>query len=81
MSNPSSLLGVAASMPQSLMAGFEATVTRRLGGNPWGDPMQNGGLLIVKENGNKVVLSHVQKGPADHVPNDKILEALGINDQ
>ena len=40
--------------------------------------MQNGGLLIVSAGGEKVIFSYKQKSPGDHVANDEILKALGI---
>ena len=40
--------------------------------------MLNGGMLIVTAGGEKVLLSHKQASPGDHVPNEKILEVLGI---
>lgn len=40
--------------------------------------MLNGGMLIVTEGGDKVLLSHKQASPGDHVSNEKILEVLGI---
>lgn len=47
-------------------------------GNFRGDGMLNGGMLIVTEGGDKVLLSHKQASPGDHVSNEKILEVLGI---
>ncbi|XP_031560410.1 prostamide/prostaglandin F synthase-like [Actinia tenebrosa] len=49
-------------------------------GNMKGDGMQTGGLLIVSQEG-KVLFSHSQTSPGDHVPNVTILEALGIKDE
>lgn len=43
-----------------------------------GDGMQNGGLLIVNAGGDKVLFSHQQQSPGDHVSNDVILETLGL---
>lgn len=40
--------------------------------------MLNGGMLIVTAGGEKVLLSHKQASPGDHVANEKILEVLGI---
>lgn len=40
--------------------------------------MQTGGLLIVSAGGEKVLFSHKQKSPGDHVSNDVILEVLGL---
>ena len=77
MSNPISLFSNLVSA-QSLWAGFEATVLRGLGGNVAGDGIQNGGLLIVEAGGNRVIFSHVQDGPADHVPNHQILTLLNL---
>ena len=40
--------------------------------------MLNGGMLIVTAGGDKVLLSHKQASPGDHVSNEQILEVLGI---
>ena len=40
--------------------------------------MLNGGMLIVTAGGEKVLLSHKQASPGDHVSNEKIFEVLGI---
>ena len=40
--------------------------------------MLNGGMLIVTTGGEKVLLSHKQSSPGDHVSNEKILDVLGI---
>lgn len=45
-----------------------------------GDGMQTGGMLIVSQEG-KVLFSHSQTSPGDHVPNATILQALGIKDE
>ena len=44
-----------------------------------GDGFQNGGLLIVKKGGMEMPLFHTEEVPGDHVPNDTILEKLGID--
>jgi len=69
---------------QSLWAGYEA-LTKGLGGNMWGgfengvhSGSQNGGLLIVSGGGNRIIYSHKQEGPADHVPNEKIINLLSL---
>ena len=40
--------------------------------------MLNGGMLIVTAGGEKVLLSHKQSSPGDHVSNEQILDVLGI---
>ena len=40
--------------------------------------MLNGGMLIVTAGGDKVLLSHKQSSPGDHVSNEQILDVLGI---
>ena len=52
--------------------------SKNIKGNLKGDGMLNGGMLIVTAGGEKVLLSHKQASPGDHVPNEKILEVLGI---
>ena len=47
-------------------------------GNYRGDGLLNGGLLIVTAGEEKVLLSHKQSSPGDHVSNEQILEVLGI---
>lgn len=47
-------------------------------GNYRGDGLLNGGMLIVTAGGEKVLLSHKQASPGDHVSNEQILEVLGI---
>ena len=47
-------------------------------GNFRGDGLLNGGMLIVTAGGEKVLLSHKQASPGDHVSNEQILEVLGI---
>ncbi len=49
-----------------------------LGGDLKGDGYQNGGALVV-DAGGKTLLAYVQEDAADHVENEKILEALGIS--
>ena len=49
-----------------------------LSGNFRGDGLLNGGMLIVTAGGEKVLLSHKQASPGDHVSNEQILEVLGI---
>lgn len=71
----------------TVLGGLTAKVTRlniskanskNIKGNLKGDGMLNGGMLIVTAGGEKVLLSHKQTSPGDHVPNEKILEVLGI---
>lgn len=40
--------------------------------------MLNGGMLIVTAGGEKMLLSHKQSSPGDHVSNEQILDVLGI---
>ena len=56
---------------------FQANA-KGIAGNFRGDGMLNGGMLIVSKGGEKVLLSHKQDSPGDHVSNEKILEVLGI---
>ncbi|TRY74557.1 hypothetical protein TCAL_00697 [Tigriopus californicus] len=63
--------------PQALSAGFNATLSG-LGGNMWGNGMQNGGLLVVERGGNKVPFSFRQNQPSDHPDRKAILDALNI---
>lgn len=46
-------------------------------GNYAGDGLQTGGALIVGKGGN-ILFEFKQNGPADHLPNKKILEILGL---
>ncbi|KAG3281961.1 hypothetical protein H1C71_032568, partial [Ictidomys tridecemlineatus] len=48
-------------------------------GNLSGDLLQSGGLLVVSKGGDKVLLHFVQKSPGDYVPQESILQALGIS--
>ncbi|XP_008575570.1 PREDICTED: prostamide/prostaglandin F synthase [Galeopterus variegatus] len=48
-------------------------------GNLSGDLLQSGGLLVVGKGGDKVLLHFVQKSPGDYVPQENILQALGIS--
>lgn len=77
MSTPWSLFGGLINMT-SFSAGLQATL-KGLGGNMWGDGFQNGGMIIVEGGGNKVIFSYKQDGPADHVPNDEILNLLSLH--
>ena len=54
---------------------------RNISGNLSGDGLQNGGLLIIKKGGTEVLLLHKEDVPGDHVPNDVILEILGIDSE
>ncbi|XP_049631353.1 prostamide/prostaglandin F synthase [Suncus etruscus] len=47
-------------------------------GNLSGDLLQSGGLLVVTKGGDQVLLHFVQKSPGDYVPQEQILQALGI---
>lgn len=48
-------------------------------GDMKGDGYQNGGSFIVAKGGEKVLLNYMQDSPADHVPLEEVLEALGIS--
>ncbi|XP_004407418.1 PREDICTED: prostamide/prostaglandin F synthase [Odobenus rosmarus divergens] len=48
-------------------------------GNLSGDLLQSGGLLVVTKGGDRVLLHFVQKSPGDYVPQESILQALGIS--
>lgn len=48
-------------------------------GNLSGDLLQSGGLLVVSKGGDKVLLHFIQKSPGDYVPQENILQALGIS--
>lgn len=50
-------------------------------GDSKGDGLQTGGLLIVNAGGDKVLFSHQQKSPGDHVSNDVILRTLGLTSE
>ncbi|XP_037684649.1 prostamide/prostaglandin F synthase isoform X2 [Choloepus didactylus] len=50
-----------------------------LQGNLSGDLLQSGGLLVVSKGGEKVLLHFVQKSPGDYIPQESILQALGIS--
>ena len=52
--------------------------SKNIKGNYRGDGLLNGGMLIVTAGGDKVLLSHKQSSPGDHVSNEQILEVLGI---
>lgn len=43
-----------------------------------GDGLQNGGLIVVKKGGKKLLIFHREDVPGDHVTNEMILDALGI---
>jgi len=51
-----------------------------LGGNFKGDGLQNGGALIV-EKGGKLLYEFKQVGPAEHLPNEKILSVLSLDQE
>ncbi|XP_027621235.1 prostamide/prostaglandin F synthase isoform X3 [Tupaia chinensis] len=48
-------------------------------GNLSGDLLQSGGLLVVSKGGDRVLLHFIQKSPGDYVPQESILQALGIS--
>ncbi|KAL6069629.1 hypothetical protein STEG23_018717 [Scotinomys teguina] len=50
-------------------------------GNLSGDLLQSGGLLVVSKGGDKVLLHFIQKSPGDYVPQENILQALGISEE
>lgn len=52
--------------------------SKSIKGNYRGDGLLNGGMLIVTAGGEKVLLSHKQSSPGDHVSNEQILQVLGI---
>ena len=53
-----------------------------LGGNmTTGDGFQNGGALIVEKGGTNTLLTYVQKDAPDHVSNEEVLKALGIQEE
>lgn len=51
-----------------------------LKGNFQGDLMQTGGLLVVQKGGEKILMNFKQEGAGDAVENQKILDALGIQE-
>lgn len=67
--------GLSAKETRSSMAKANA---KGIKGNYRGDGLLNGGMLIVTAGGEKVLLSHKQASPGDHVSNEQILEVLGI---
>lgn len=52
-----------------------------ISGNMKGDGFQNGGTIIIKGGGKEILLNYVQEHPADHVPLDDVLKALGVAPQ
>jgi len=50
----------------------------KIEGNFKGNGFQSGGTLVVEKGGTNVIVSHKMQALADHLENDKILEALGI---
>lgn len=48
-------------------------------GNLSGDLLQSGGLLVVSKGGDRVLLHFIQSSPGDYVPQENILQALGIS--
>ncbi|KAL8198490.1 UNVERIFIED_CONTAM: hypothetical protein K2H54_013350 [Gekko kuhli] len=48
-------------------------------GNFSGDLLQSGGMLIVSQGGEKVLLHFIQESPGDYVPLDTITKTLGIS--
>lgn len=44
-----------------------------------GDGLQNGGLIVVKKGGKKLLIFHREDVPGEHVTNENILDALGIS--
>lgn len=48
-------------------------------GNFAGDGLQTGGALIV-DKGGKLLYEFKQNGPGDHLPNNKILQILGLSE-
>ncbi|XP_039251283.2 prostamide/prostaglandin F synthase-like [Styela clava] len=52
-----------------------------LKGNFSGDLMQMGGVLVVKKGGEEILFNFKQQSAADHVENEKILQALGIQEK
>ena len=57
---------------------FHQVYAKGIKGNVRGDGLLNGGMLIVTSGGEKVLLSHKQSSPGDHVSNEQILDVLGI---
>lgn len=49
-----------------------------IAGDMKGDGFQNGGTIIVSAGGKEVLLTYAQDSPADHVPLEDVLKALGI---
>lgn len=57
---------------------FNERVKReKISGNMTGDGMQNGGTLVVGQGG-KLLLSFRQENAPDHVENEDVLKALGL---
>ncbi|XP_067005510.2 prostamide/prostaglandin F synthase isoform X2 [Anabrus simplex] len=50
----------------------------KVGGDMRGDKVQVGGALVVSAGGKEVLLNFKQERPAEHLPNIKFFEALGI---
>ncbi|XP_028663198.1 prostamide/prostaglandin F synthase isoform X5 [Erpetoichthys calabaricus] len=49
-----------------------------ISGNFKGDLLQSGGMLIVSQGGDKVLLHFTQDSPGDYVPLETIIQSLGI---
>ncbi|XP_039612140.1 prostamide/prostaglandin F synthase isoform X4 [Polypterus senegalus] len=49
-----------------------------ISGNYKGDLLQSGGMLIVSQGGDMVLLHFIQDSPGDYVPLETIIQSLGI---
>ncbi len=47
--------------------------------NVKGDKFQYGGCLVVEKGGKETLLTYVQEGAPDHVENEDVIKALGID--
>jgi len=73
------LLSVVPSLISNAARAAQARIkSMGLGGNMEGEKYQNGGALIVEKGGQKQLLHYVQQSAPDHVSNEEVLKALGI---
>lgn len=61
--------------------GLSKAKAKGISGDLKGDGLQNGGVLVVGQDGPKILLDYKQQNPADHPDSDLILQALGIEGQ
>ncbi|KXJ09149.1 Prostamide/prostaglandin F synthase [Exaiptasia diaphana] len=69
---------MASLLTKEFRSAYAKSNAKGIKGNMKGDGLQTGGMLIVTSE-SKVLLSHAQSAPGDHVSNEAILKALGID--